>query len=84
MKLTRRVALSAAVAGLMLASYSVGVAQGPGAGAKLDQAYDLLVKARATLNSVSTRSGAGDIASAKASIDKALGKIEKARAVNPD
>ena len=73
-----------AFAGLMTASFFAGAAHTANteAVAKLDQSVPFLVKARAILDSISTRQGVVNVQNAKASIDASLSEIAKAKTAN--
>lgn len=75
-------AASVALLGVaMLGAYAAGRAEAalPDAVNKLNQAHDLLTKARAVLDNAGTnRMGYGNVEKAKASIDTALAETQKA------
>ena len=79
-----RTLYTATVAALMTVSYLAGTAHGANseAVAKLDQSVPFLIKARAILDSISTRQGVVNVQNAKANIDAALGEIAKAKTAN--
>lgn len=85
MRLAKSAAAAAMIGAALIGSYAAGRADASpsDAVAKLNQTYDLLVKARATLNAVSSnRAGYGNVEKAKASIDAAMAETQKAVAAN--
>lgn len=79
----RRMAMAAAVAGLVLGAYAAGRAQGADDNVtRLNLSIDMLVKARALLDATNVRVGANDVNTAKKSIDKAIEHTNKAVKAN--
>lgn len=81
-----KVAGSAALLSLAIfGAYAAGRAEAalPDAAAKLNQAHDLLTKARAVLdNSGTNRKGYGNVEKAKSSVDAALAETQRAVIAN--
>ncbi|MBY0423139.1 MAG: hypothetical protein K2Q06_12605 [Parvularculaceae bacterium] len=81
----QKAAIAAIVLSTAAAGYVAGAAHAAGSEAanKLNQAHDLLTKARAVLGATqSNRMGYGNVEKAKAAVDVALSEVEKAVAAN--